>query len=127
MATTTHDAMYQTIGGAAGISKVVDHFYERLWADPELRHYFDGIDRSKLKEHQRQFLTFALGGGTDAYSGRALTEAHTNLNITDAAFSKVAWHLTLTLEELDVDRSLIAIINGFVEGARAQVVERRGF
>ena len=35
MATTTHDAMYQTIGGAAGLTKVVDNFYERLWADPE--------------------------------------------------------------------------------------------
>ncbi|MGI8730907.1 MAG: hypothetical protein ACR2LK_13140 [Solirubrobacteraceae bacterium] len=36
MATTTHDAMYQSIGGAPGISRVVDHFYERLWPDPDL-------------------------------------------------------------------------------------------
>jgi hemoglobin len=122
MAATTHDAMYQTIGGDAGLKKVVDHFYERLWADPELQHYFDGIDRDKLKQHQKQFLTFALGGGVDAYKGDSLSSAHSDLNITDEAFSKVAWHLTLTLEELDVDRSLIMIINGFVEGARRQVV-----
>ena len=127
MATTTHDAMYRSIGGDAGIRKVVDHFYERLWADPDLRHYFDGIDRARLKEHQRQFLTFALGGGEKAYGGRNLSEAHANLNITGDAFDKVAWHLRLTLEELDVERPLIMIINGFVEGARAQVVERTGF
>lgn len=122
MATETHDAMYQTIGGAAGINKVVDLFYEKLWADPELKHYFEGIDREKLKHHQRQFLTFALGGGVDAYEGRALAESHSSLKITDAAFTKVQWYLRVTLEELDVERSLISIINGFVEGGRSLVV-----
>ena len=114
--------MYQTVGGAAGINKIVDLFYEKLWADPELQPYFAGIDRERLKHHQRQFLTFALGGGTLAYEGRALGDSHANLKITDEAFSKVQWYLRVTLEELDVDRPLIMIINGFVEGGRGQVV-----
>lgn len=122
MATETHDAMYQTVGGADGISRIVDLFYEKLWADPELQPYFAGIDRERLKHHQRQFLTFALGGGTTAYEGRALGDSHANLKITDEAFSKVQWYLRVTLEELDVDRPLIMIINGFVEGGRGQVV-----
>ncbi len=122
MATETHDAMYQTVGGAAGIDKIVDLFYEKLWADPELQPYFAGIDRERLKHHQRQFLTFALGGGTQAYEGRALSESHANLKITSDAFSKVQWYLRVTLEELDINRSLIMIINGFVEGGRGQVV-----
>jgi hemoglobin len=122
MATETHDAMYQTVGGAAGIDKIVDLFYEKLWADPELQPYFAGIDRQRLKHHQRQFLTFALGGDPLAYEGRALSDSHSSLKITDAAFTKVQWYLRVTLEELDVDRSLIHIINGFVEGGRGQVV-----
>ena len=122
MSTETHDAMYQTVGGAAGINQIVDLFYEKLWADPELQPYFAGIDREKLKHHQRQFLTFALGGGTLAYEGRALGESHANLKITDEAFTKVQWYLRVTLEELDIDRPLIMIINGFVEGGRGQVV-----
>ena len=122
MATETHDAMYRTVGGAKGIEQIVDLFYEKLWADPDLKSYFAGIDRDRLKHHQRQFLTFALGGGTVAYEGRALGESHANLKITDDAFSKVQWYLRVTLEELDVDRSLIMIINGFVEGGRGQVV-----
>ncbi len=124
---TTHDAMYQTIGGDAGLTVLVDHFYNRLWSDPDLKHYFEGIDRDALKRHQRMFLTYVLGGGPDAYGGRSLSEAHTGLNITDDAFDRVALHLRLTLEELDVDRPLISIILGFVEGARAQVVMRTGF
>ncbi len=122
MSTETHDAMYQTAGGAQGIDRIVDLFYEKLWADPELQPYFAGIDRDKLEHHQRQFLTFALGGGTLAYEGRALGDSHANLKITDEAFSKVQWYLRVTLEELDVDRPLIMIINGFVEGGREQVV-----
>jgi len=117
-----HDAMYQQIGGEVGLRKVVDHFYERLWADPELQKYFEGIDGERLKHHQAQFLTFVLGGGAEAWGGVSLGSAHSELNITDDAFTKVAWHLTMTLEELDVERSLIMIINGFVEGARGQVV-----
>ena len=122
MATETHDAMYQTVGGAPGINKIVDLFYEKLWADPELQPYFAGIDRERLKHHQRQFLTFALGGDPLAYEGRALGDSHSSLKITDSAFTKVQWYLRVTLEELDVDRSLIHIINGFVEGGRGQVV-----
>lgn len=123
MATTeTHDAMYQQIGGEAGLKKVVDHFYERLWADPDLKPYFAGIDGTKLKQHQTQFLTFVLGGGASEWGGVSLGSAHTHLNITDEAFTRVAWHLTMTLDELDVNRSLSMIIDGFVEGARSQVV-----
>jgi hemoglobin len=127
MPTSTHDAMYQSIGGDAGLTEVVDRFYARLWSDPDLKPYFEGIDREALKRHQRMFLTYALGGGPDAYSGRPLSEAHTGLNITDEAFDSVAFHLRLTLEELDVDRPLISIIAGFVEGARSQVVMKKGF
>jgi hemoglobin len=123
MATTeTHDAMYQQIGGEAGLKKVVDHFYERLWGDPELKPYFVGIDGEQLKKHQAMFLTFVLGGGASEWAGVSLGAVHSELNITDDAFTKVAWHLTMTLDELDINRSLSMIINGFVEGVRAQVV-----
>jgi hemoglobin len=127
VASTLHDEMYQTIGGDAGLEAVVDTFYNRLWSDPDLRHYFDDIDKDALKKHQRMFLTYVLGGGPDAYDGRPLPEAHRGLNITDEAFTSVAGHLHLTLEEHDVDRPLIAIIDGFVEGARPQVVMQTGF
>lgn len=124
--TKTPDAMYQSIGGDAGLTEIVDVFYDRLWSDPGLRHYFEGIDRDALKRHQRMFLTYVLGG-PDAYDGRSLPEAHRGLDITNEAFDEVANHLRLTLEEVDVERPLISIILGFVEGARPQVVMQAGF
>ena len=123
MATTdVHDAMYQAVGADAGLTVLVDTFYARLWSDPDLRPYFEGIERDRLKQHQRMFLTYVLGGGPDAYKGRPLAEAHQTLHITNAAFDQVAWHLRETLVELDVERPLISIIMGFVEGTRTSVV-----
>jgi hemoglobin len=123
---TTHDAMYQSVGGDAGLTVLVDNFYNRLWSDPSLDRYFAGIERDALKRHQRMFLTYVLGG-PGAYEGRPLVTGHAGLNITDEAFDTVAHHLLLTLEELDIDRPLIRIVMGFVEGARSQVVQVGGF
>jgi hemoglobin len=121
------ETMYESIGGDAGLTVAVDNFYARLWADDELKGYFSDIDKDALKNHQRAFLTTALGGGDGTYNGQTLPQAHTGLNITDDAFDKVAEHLRLTLVDLNVDKSLLQIILGFVEGKRPQVVMQTGF
>jgi hemoglobin len=121
------ETMYECIGGDAGLKVAVDNFYARLWADDDLKGYFNGIDKDALKNHQRAFLTMALGGSNGIYNGQPLPQAHMGLNITDDAFDKVAEHLRLTLVDLDVDKSLLQIILGFVEGKRSQVVMQLGF
>jgi hemoglobin len=121
------ETMYECIGGDAGLTIAVDEFYARLWADDELKGYFEGIDKDALKRHQRMFLTMALGGGDGTYDGQPLSQAHIGLNITDDAFDKVAEHLRLTLVDLKVDGSLLQIIMGFVQGKRSQVVMQLGF
>jgi hemoglobin len=114
------ETMYQAVGGDAGLTQLVDRFYVRVWGDPELKSYFEGVDKDSLKRHQKAFLTFALGGGAE--TGKSLPEAHTGLKISDEAFDRVAKHLRYTMEELDVDKSLAQIIAGFVQGKRSQVV-----
>jgi hemoglobin len=121
------ETMYESIGGDAGLTVAVDNFYRRLWADDELKGYFNGIDKDELKRHQRMFLTMALGGGDGTYDGQSLPQAHTGLSITDDAFDKVAEHLRRTLVDLKVDKSLLQIILGFVEGKRSQVVMQLGY
>ena len=121
------ETMYECIGGDAGLKVAVDNFYARLWADDELKGYFNGIDKDALKNHQRAFLTMALGGCNGIYAGKPLPQAHMGLSITDDAFDKVAEHLRLTLVDLKVDKSLLQIILGFVEGKRSQVVMQMAF
>ncbi|MDQ6779405.1 MAG: (2Fe-2S)-binding protein [Actinomycetota bacterium] len=78
----------QTRKELAGLTLAVDDFYRRLWADDELKGYFNGIDKDALKRHQRMFLTQALGGGNGIYDGQPLPQAHTGLNIGDDAFDR---------------------------------------
>lgn len=69
MPTQVHDAMYQQVGGDAGMTVLVDNVYERLWKDPSLDKHFEGIDGDALKRHQRMFLTYVLGAGGPLYEG----------------------------------------------------------
>jgi hemoglobin len=75
----------------------------------------------RLKMHQRQFLTAALGG-PEQYEGRGLREAHARLGISDEHFTKVVTHLVHALSELDVDGDTIESIGGKLAPLRAQIV-----
>lgn len=44
--------MYQKLGGKEAIKGVVDEFYTRVFADDEVKNFFEGINKRKLKAHQ---------------------------------------------------------------------------
>ncbi|MGH8906779.1 MAG: group I truncated hemoglobin [Egibacteraceae bacterium] len=115
-------SIYGRIGGAPSVSAAVDLFYEKVWADPALQGHFAGIDRARLKSHQRAFVTAAVGG-PQAYNGREMDKAHAGLGITDGAFDKVVAHLAASLTELGVDQACVAEITGALAPLRANIVE----
>jgi hemoglobin len=53
--------LYTEIGGQETIDKLVNAFYPRVYADPELRPLFEG-DMEEIKRKQRMFLPQFLGG-----------------------------------------------------------------
>jgi hemoglobin len=128
--TGRHDVdVYQRLGGPGqgpqNIAAVVDRFYELVVHDPALVHYFEGVNVRRLKMHQRQFLTAALGG-PERYEGRGLREAHARLGITDEHFSRVVSHLVHALGEFDVDADVIEAIGGKLAPLRSEIVTRSG-
>jgi hemoglobin len=70
--------IFDSIGGASSVNAAVDQFYLRVLDDPELKHYFAGVDMGKLKSHQRAFIAAAIGG-PEIYSGRDMAAAHEGL------------------------------------------------
>ena len=44
--------MYKKLGGKEAIEAVVDIFYGRVFADEEVAHFFEGINKQRLKAHQ---------------------------------------------------------------------------
>jgi hemoglobin len=121
--TSAEPSLYLRIGGADAVAAAVDGLYDRIVADPGLISYFDGVDMERLKAHQRAFIASALGG-PQRYQGRRLDDAHRRLDITPAAFAKVAGHLVDTLVALDVDPPVVAAIADAVGSLRLQVVSQ---
>jgi hemoglobin len=115
-------SIYDEIGGAPAIHAAVDRFYEKVWGDPDLVPYFDGVDRTKLKRHQRAFMSAALGGPRGD-AGRRICRAHHGLGITNDAFDRVVEKLADTLQELGVRSELIDRIAGTLAPLRSDVVE----
>lgn len=55
-------SLYEEIGGAAAIDRLVERFYDHVAEDPRLSPIFPS-DLSETKRKQKQFLTQFTGGG----------------------------------------------------------------
>jgi hemoglobin len=115
--------IYDEIGGAPAVTAVVDAFYQRLIADPDLMSYFDGRDMTRLKAHQRALVTVALGGTSEEYAGRMMHPAHVGLAITDDAFDRVLDHLEAVLIGAGVAPMTCAKILAILQPLRTDVVQ----
>lgn len=112
--------LYDVVGGTDALKLAVDRFYERVVADPQLAHYFEGTDVRRLKRHQVLLLSQVLGGPAE-YTGRQLGEAHAPLGITAADYDRVVEHLVGTLRDLDVDDSVVSAVQGVVAGVKPDI------
>ena len=114
-------SVYDEIGGSASVKAAVTVFYDRVLADPSIAHWFEGIDMTRLKAHQRAFLAAALGG-PELFAGRGMAQAHAGLDITPEAFDTVVEHLAVSLHDLGVTDDVVASIRERIEPLRADVV-----
>jgi hemoglobin len=103
--------IYEQLGSGPGIRAVVDAFYDRLLADPELMHYFDELDLDQLRWHQAALLS-TVTGGPAKYEGRELAAAHAHLNITAEDFMRVVGHLVAVLEAAGLASASIDAVVG---------------
>lgn len=101
-ATTT---LYERIGGEPAVSAAVSLFYGKVMGDPELRPFFEGSRIPRLIRRQAQFFTQALGG-PEVYQGANMKAAHRKFPIQSKHFQKVVEHLSATLADLKVSKSV---------------------
>jgi hemoglobin len=122
--TTSGNAVsdYDAVGGGPAVSAVVNDFYDRVLADPQLAPYFEGVDMPRLKRHQALLITQVLGG-PDNYDGRPLDEAHAGLGIDSDDFAAVAGHLVETMRDAGVPEDIIARAGAAVAATKSDIVE----
>jgi hemoglobin len=120
---STKQTLYDEVGGKPAVTAIVDDFYDRILADQNLRHYFQGKDMRALKRHQRALVTVALGGTSDAYTGQMMGPAHEGLGINHNAFDRVLTHLADALAARSVRPVTIEKVLAILEALRDDVVQ----
>jgi hemoglobin len=114
-------SLYERLGQEVGIRTAVDDFYVRLVEDPQLAHFFTGIDLPRLRRHQTALLVQVTGGPV-GYSGRELAASHAGLDITPADFDRVVGHLVGTLTALGVSGEDIGAVGAALTAHRDEIV-----
>lgn len=106
-------SIYEEIGSQKALIAVVDDFYDRVLADPELAVFFKGTNMSRLKGMQVEFFAAALGG-PDVYRGRSMKDVHRGRGIGQRHFDLVATHLNEALSGAGVPPETVNTIIGTI-------------
>ncbi|MCV7100805.1 group I truncated hemoglobin [Mycobacterium palustre] len=101
--------IYERIGGHEALEAVVEDFYVRVLADPQLSGFFAGTNMNRLKGKQVEFFAAALGG-PEPYTGAPMKQVHQGRGITMHHFGLVAGHLTDALTAAGVPSETVTEI-----------------
>jgi len=96
-----HSTLYDRIGGAGTVSRLVDQFYDRVLNDPQLRPFFEQASVERLTGMQKEFFAAALDGPVRR-SDMDLAHIHQGRGIAREHFSLFVNHLIAVLENEDV-------------------------
>lgn len=104
------NTLYERLGGQSGIAVLIDRFYDKIVADPELGVHFAHTPMDRLRGMQKEFFAAALEG-PQCYSGLSIARAHEGRGITGQQFSRYVGHLLETLREIGVSpRDIDAVV-----------------
>jgi hemoglobin len=79
-------SLYQRLGGATGIARIVDDVMAAHLANPIVRPRFENIkDLERAKRMAREFFC-AGAGGPESYTGKDMLAAHKGMNISEQEY-----------------------------------------
>ena len=104
-------SLYSEIGGQETIDKLVDAFYPRVYADPELRPLFEG-DMEEIKRKQRMFLPQFLGGPalySQEFGPPAMRARHLPFEVTPRRAACWLRCMREAFQEIGLDQNLAGL------------------
>jgi hemoglobin len=104
-----------------GITQIVTDTVALHHKNPNIGHFFDGIDDAQLIKHVAAF--FAAGtGGPANYEGRDMTSTHASMNMTDADFDSAVTDVATAAAANGIDADTIAAVGAILESLRPAVM-----
>lgn len=119
-------SLYERLGAADGISKLVDDIVDAHMNNPGVQTRYlplkDDPERmAKVKKHTRQFLG-AGTGGPETYEGLDMPAAHRGMNISEAEFLHVLDDILLSLDKNNVDQESRSEVLAIAYSLKDQIV-----
>lgn len=114
--------LFLKYGGTPLLEAVVDDFYSKAVEHEKFRHYFEGHDIQRLKNHQAAFLAVLMGAPSTLYTGRGMRDAHRHLNITHDAFDAMTFVLEESLRQGGMEEQDVGSMLEMLQRFRDEVV-----
>lgn len=118
--------LYERLGGAAGIRRIVDGTIDAHMRNPLIQHRFEPYqDRpdhvEEVKQHTCDF--FAAGSdGPDRYKGRSMTEAHRGMDISAQEYEAAADDILTTMTRLGYDGAARAEVREILGSLKDDII-----
>lgn len=117
----TAPSLYERLGAMEGIARMVDDTIALHHKNPDIAHFFEGVDDEQLAHHVTAF--FAAGtGGPANYEGRDMVSAHASMEISDAEYDSAVADVLSAAEANGVDADARAEVGAILESLRPAVM-----
>ena len=108
------NSLYQRLGGANGIARLVDNVIAAHLTNPIVKTRFENIkDLDHAKEMARQFFS-AGSGGPETYTGKDMLTTHKGMNISEQEYLAVMDDIMGAMEKhglsQDTKKDVLAIL-----------------
>jgi hemoglobin len=114
--------LYQRLGEAEGIARLVDDIIDAHLANPLVKTRFEKItDMAHIKKLSREFL--AMGsGGPQAYSGKGMLAAHKGMNVSEQEFLEVIDDIVGVLNKNGIDEDSKKDVLAILYSLKGQII-----
>jgi hemoglobin len=116
-------SLYEKYGGFKTVSRIIMTFYELVLDSDQVGDFFEGVDMSRLIDHQTKFIA-SLMGGPASISDDRLEVVHRHLNISHADFDEVVELMREALCMHNMSEDDVTTMLGAVESKRSIIVAR---
>lgn len=118
-------SLYIRLGGYDVLAAIVDNFFERLGADPQLVRFGNGFSLDSLRRQRQLTLDFLAEAtsGPSFYLGRTMKTSHAGLRITEQDWRTTIAHLTAALDHVQTPPQEKAEVLALVAPLKDDIVE----
>lgn len=118
-------SLYQRLGGYDAVAAVVDDFFGRMIADPQLGRFFTARGDDRLRRARQLTVDFIceVAGGPCYYTGREMKITHVGMGINESDWNRSVELLVATLDKFKVPATEKEEVLATIGGLKGQIVE----